>query len=196
MKKIWFAYLVSISLGLAFPALAQDQPQTQTQTNQPQAVVSRALVVHGTVQDVSPRLRTMTVKDPEGNLVYLKFGKEAPDLSQLHKGDPVTATYYASVAMALRKPGEAPTGMERQQYVITSEKGAPGGMVVNSIQTTATVENVDSKKRRIILKDPEGRTLKMKVDKSVQNLNQIKKGDQVYVKYTEAAGVSVTKSQG
>ena len=196
MKKFLFTCLASMSL-FAIPILAQaqSQTQTQTQTNEPQTVMSEQLKVSGTVQSVSAWRRMVTLKDTEGNIVRLRFGKEAPDLSQLHKGDPVTATYMASAVLALRKPGEEPTGAERQEYAISSEKGAPGGMIVNSIQTSATIEDVNPAKRRITLKWPDGRTVTMKVDPRVQNLEQLKKGDQIFVKYTEAAGVSVAKSQ-
>jgi hypothetical protein len=202
MKKIWFAYVTSLSLGLAFPALAQSQSQSQDQSQsqtqgqgtQPQMVASKLVTMHGTIQDVNPSKRTVTLKDQDGNVKKLKFEKQGPDFSKLHKGDAVDAAYYASAVVSLKKPGEEPTGTEQQQYVLKSEK-EPGGVVVNTTQTTATVEKINLKKRQVTLKGPEGRTVKMKVDESVQGLDRIKKGDQIFVKYTEALGVSVSKSQ-
>ena len=68
-------------------------------------------------------------------------------------------------------------------------------MAVNTIKTTATVEDIDAKKREVTLKDAEGDTVKLKVDERVQNLDQIKKGDQIVATYTEGVSVSVDKKK-
>ncbi|MDB6020585.1 MAG: hypothetical protein JWQ04_442 [Pedosphaera sp.] len=169
--------------------------QQQQQQQQPQPVVSEAVSVKAVVQSVHPRRHLVTLKDPEGNIILLRFGNTAPDLAQLHKGDTVNVDYYRSAAVMLAKPGQEPTGYEQEQFVIAPEKGAPpGGMVVNSIKTTATVEDIDPKKRQVTLKQPDGNTIKVKVDQRVQNLDQIKKGDEIVVRYTEAVAITATKA--
>jgi hypothetical protein len=213
MKKIVLACSTSILLGTALPALAQTQypsqtqspsqnqppgqtqPQAQTQSQAPEPVVSEAVTVKGVVQSVSPRRHLVKVKDPEGNIVALRFGDTAPDLAQLHKGDVVTVNYYRSAAVMLAKPGQEPTGLEKEEFVITPEKpNQPGGMVVNSIKASATVQDIDPNKREVTLKESNGQTIKLKVDQRVQNLNEIHKGDQIVVRYTEAAAITATKS--
>ncbi|SRR5581483_8230715 len=208
MKIILSKCLVLILAGMAFPALAQtqtqttpptsSQPQSQSQApaDKPALVASEAVTEKATVQDVNPKRRLVILKDPEGRTIRLKFKKdEAQALSELHKGDVVTAKYYESTAVALAKPGEEPTGLEQESFVVAPENGtAPGRVLVNSFQTTATVEKIDPQKRRIVLKEPDGKTVKLKVDKSVQNLDQIKPGDKIVVRYTEAAEVSIAKS--
>lgn len=123
----------------------------------------------------------------------MKLGQNAPDLSQLHKGDLVTASFYQSAAVMLAKPGTEPTGVEQEDFVVSPQSGQPGGMAVRTIKTTATIEDIDAQKRSVTLKEANGQTLKLKVDASVQNLDQIKKGDEIVVRYTEAAAISITK---
>lgn len=156
-------------------------------------VMSEAVTVQATVQKVNASKGMVTLKDPEGNTIELQLGKNAPNLGQLHKGDIVTANYYKSAAVMLAKPGQEPTGTEQMQYTVAAQNGQPGGMVVNTIRAEATVEDVNAQTRDVTLKEPGGKTVKLKVDPSVRNLDQIKKGDQIVVRYTEAAAISVTK---
>ncbi|MDB6017370.1 MAG: hypothetical protein JWR19_1859 [Pedosphaera sp.] len=194
MKKILSACLISLLLGTTFPAIAQTQSQSQTNKSEP--VLSEAITVNATVEKVSPRRKLVTLKDPDGNLIMMKFGDAAPDLSKFHKGDQVVASYLKSAAIMLAKPGEEPTGRAQEEFVVQPAGGAgPGGVVVNTIRTSATIENVDPKKRQVTVKEPDGRTVKLKVDNRVTNLDQIKPGDKIVVRYTEAAGISLAKSQ-
>jgi hypothetical protein len=55
------------------------------------------------------------------------------------------------------------------------------------IELKATVEDVDLAKRLITVKGPEGRTVVTKVDPKVPNLENVKAGDNVLVKYYRAA---------
>lgn len=55
------------------------------------------------------------------------------------------------------------------------------------IEITATVEDIDVQKRLITVKGPQGRVVISKVDPKVENLDKVKVGDKVQVKYYRAA---------
>ena len=59
------------------------------------------------------------------------------------------------------------------------------------VETTLTVEGVDKVNRYVTLKGPEGRMVTVYADARVKNLDQLKKGDQVNVKYYQGAAVNV-----
>jgi hypothetical protein len=61
------------------------------------------------------------------------------------------------------------------------------------MQLTATVEAIDYKSRTVTLKGPEGNVHTFKVDPAAKRFNEVKKGDQVTIKMTEAIAISVTK---
>jgi len=61
------------------------------------------------------------------------------------------------------------------------------------VTTLATVVSVDPDHRKITLKGPQGNTITCTVGERVQNLRQVKDGDQVTVTYQEAAAVKVVK---
>jgi Cu/Ag efflux protein CusF len=56
---------------------------------------------------------------------------------------------------------------------------------------TVRVEDIDYRSRRVTLKTPQGDTMSLKVGDQVKRLNEIKKGDEVVVRYTQAVAISV-----
>lgn len=69
--------------------------------------------------------------------------------------------------------------------------GKPGRLEAVTIQTTATVEKIDYKTRKLTLKGKEGKELTLDVGPEVQRLDEIKKGDLLEVEYVESIAVSV-----
>ena len=60
-------------------------------------------------------------------------------------------------------------------------------------EITATVEDIDTARRIVKLKGPEGKIRVLKVGKDVKNLAAVKKGDQLVVRHTEEVAIDVTK---
>jgi hypothetical protein len=69
----------------------------------------------------------------------------------------------------------------------------PEAYLTEVVAITATVEEIDYQKRTLSLKGPDGRIFTLKVDKGLNNFDQIKKGDQVKGEYLEALGVYIRK---
>ena len=59
------------------------------------------------------------------------------------------------------------------------------------IEIEATVEEVDHDARKVTLKGPEGKTIKIDVDERVKNLPQVEVGDLLTVEYIEAVTIQV-----
>jgi hypothetical protein len=75
-----------------------------------------------------------------------------------------------------------------------AEKGAtPAGIVVNVHQLQARVEAIDYDARTVVLSGPQGNAVELAVDERVQRLNEIKSGDIVVVRYTEALAMKMIK---
>jgi len=66
--------------------------------------------------------------------------------------------------------------------------------VVDVIKTTATVEKIDLEKRKVTLLLENGKHKTFKVDKSVENLDQVKVGDHLKISFTEEVIVLVGNS--
>jgi Cu/Ag efflux protein CusF len=207
MKKLLTGCMVSVVLGMAIHAVAQNQSQDssssqssgQSASGQPGIAVSEKATIEATVEKVDKKKHEVTFKGAEGDKVKVQYDEQKnPIMAQLSKGDEVTLNFMRSAAVRLAKPGEEPTGREEESFVLVPEKGStpdPSAIAVKTIKTTATVEAIDAKTRQVTLKDAEGDTVKLKVDERVQNLDKIKKGDQIVATYTEGVSVSVEKKK-
>lgn len=65
---------------------------------------------------------------------------------------------------------------------------------VEVIKTNASVEKIDLENRKVTLLLEDGKKKTIKVDKSVQNLDQVKVGDRLKLAYTEEIAILVGKS--
>jgi Cu/Ag efflux protein CusF len=65
---------------------------------------------------------------------------------------------------------------------------------VDVIQASATVEKIDMQHRKVTLLFEDGKHKTVTVDKSVQNLDQVKVGDKLKMTYTDEFVVSVNKT--
>ena len=73
----------------------------------------------------------------------------------------------------------------------TYRKGVPGGTVVQTIKTTATVTAIDQAKRKATLLGSDGKKFTVKVGPEAVNFDQVRVGDLVTVTLTEKLVVSL-----
>jgi hypothetical protein len=75
-----------------------------------------------------------------------------------------------------------------------TQQSTPGTTVVRGIEARATVESVDQATRHVLLRGNDGALLTVTAGPQVQNLAQIKAGDQVVLQYTEALAARLARS--
>ena len=133
--------------------------QEKKPADRPNAVVSREASITATVEAIDYDKRTVDLKGPKGNVVTLKVGPEAKNFNQVKTGDRVTAKYYESTAIQVRKPSEPPFA-EKQSTVQVAPKGAsPGGVAVETSEMTAVVDAINYKTRTVTLRGPQQKTV-------------------------------------
>jgi hypothetical protein len=178
---------------------AKDRPGTQSETQanaeKPITVVSTCVAAKGTVTDVSRLKRSITIKRDDGTTVTIKVGKEVPNFEQIKKGDEVSVNYHESTAVALRKAAGPPSASVGEAVIVAGEGDKPAAIKVETIESSAVIEDIDYNKRRITLRAPDGMVRTMKVGEEVKNLRDMKKGDQVTVRSTEALAIEVAQKQ-
>jgi hypothetical protein len=74
-----------------------------------------------------------------------------------------------------------------------AQPSAPGTVVAWTTELRATVESIDHATRQVVLRGPEGNRLALTVSPDVRNLDQVRAGDQVVIRYTEALAASLAK---
>ena len=152
--------------------------------------MAREVSINATVEAIDYDKRTVDLKGPKGNVVTLKVGPEAKNFNQVKTGDRVTAKYFESTAIQVRKPNEPPFAESAVQVARKGEK-QPGGVVVETSEMTAVVEAINYKTRTVTLRGPQQKTVTLKVDDSVKRLNEVKKGDEIVIRRTEALAIDV-----
>ena len=189
MKRLFLLFMMcAIVFMTASGAFAQKKD-----AGMPGGVIVNAIAFEATVEAIDYQKRTVTLKGPEGNVKTFTVGKAARNFDQIKKGDKVKIEYLEQVAIVVRKASEPPMAGEVTTIGVAPKGEKPEFVDINTIEITANVQAIDYKMRTITLKGPEGNVVTYKVDKSVAKFEDVKKGDQVVLKVTDALAIAVTK---
>ncbi len=159
----------------------------------PGLVVAETSQIKAKVNAVDLDKRLVTVTGPQGNAVTLKVGPGVKNLDQVKPGDELIVRYLESVALFVRRSGEPPAAVEAGAVEVVPKGQKPAATVVDTVEITGTVEAIDYAKRTVTLKGPQGNARTIKVDPSVKRFKEVKKGEQVVARFTEALAISVKK---
>jgi hypothetical protein len=171
----------------AQPPAAPDKPAAGA----PGVVMADVVVINATVEAIDKDKRTVTLKGSGGRTVTLKVGPNAKNFDQIKVGDKVKGKFLDSVALFVRKAGTPPDAAEMQAVSVAPRGQKPKAMTVDTVEISAKVEKIDYKKRLVTLKGPEGNTRTIKVDPRVKRLAEIKVGDDIVLRHTEALAIEV-----
>jgi hypothetical protein len=93
------------------------------------------------------------------------------------------ATAALSAALTLTSCSSTPKG--EATTTAAYQEGVPGGVVVNTFKTTATVTGIDTANRKVTLVSPDGKKTVYTAGPEVINFDQIRVGDQLKVTVAE-----------
>ena len=186
-------------LAAALPAAqAQSPPTTQAAVASAPGKVAGAAttVITAKVVAVDPAQRTVTLQAASGKTRTIEVGDQVRNFDQIKVGDEVHAKYTQALALELKKGGAGmPAPAEEHAISPAPAPGAkPGGTVARKVTATAEVIAVDSAKKMVTLKGPQGNEVDVEAEDPGQ-LQNIKKGDHVQVTYVEALAISVKEAK-
>lgn len=180
MKRIFVAAAAAAVLAAPFAVWAQEKAAV--------AVAQTEAVVK--VVNLDRTARTVTVQGPRGGLVTLNVPKEAQNFDQVKVGSTFKVRYVETVAVALQRGGTASASVDKIVR-LAPKGGTPGGVVVNTVQISATVEAIDYASREVAVKGPRGNIVAFKVADRVQGLADVNIGDQITLVYAEAIAMEM-----
>lgn len=143
-----------------------------------------------TVQSIDNATRSVLLKRANGDLLQVIAGDEVKNFDQIKVGDKVISRHTRALVLELKKGG---AGIRERAE--STDKGSakpgekPAGYEAKKITFVADVQKVDAKKQIVTLRGAKN-TVLLKV-KDPEQLNLIKKGDQVEGVYAEAVAISV-----
>src|SRR5688572_19541037 len=132
------------TVGFVCCAFLLASPPMLASTGQKPAPESTPVTRTATIEFIDKANRTVTLKGPAGNSVEIKAPEQMEGFNSLRVGDQVTATYFAAIAVNLRKPGDPAPGAA--PTTTTQRKDRTPGSETRRQQTfTGTVEAIDAK---------------------------------------------------
>jgi hypothetical protein len=180
------AVVSSLAAGRAF---ADDKPEKGTA--QPMQLAARKLSAGGTVVKTDAKARELTLKMDDGSDLVVMVPDSVPKFDEIKKDDHVAIAYFESVALSVKKQGEAGAGPRKSM----AKSKLPGGIVAR--QLTASVEVTKIEGDKLTVKKPDGKleTIDVTDDAVKADLSKLKVGDQIQATYTEAVAVTVSRDE-
>ena len=157
----------------------------------PNKVIVETITTGANITAIDKANRTFTLRDNDGKTRTLKAGPEMVNFDQMKVGDQVKATYTQEMAFNVRKAGMPPEADEGSAVVKAPKGDRPGVVLAESKTITGVVTAINYKTRMVTLKGPKGNNVTFPVKKEVKGFENIKKGDDVVISYTEALALSV-----
>ena len=186
MKK---SFLIAALLATAGLVQAQTAaPAAQSSSTKVVPVAAEVTVLTATVDSVDAKTRTVNLKNDQGQIAPMKVSKDVTNFNNIKKGDIFVVEYAQAVAVGLTlatkadKPGVAAT---RTMKVQDAANKKPFAEEIDTIVETAKIKSINAKQRTAVLTMPNGKTMKVKVDKAVLGLEKFKVGDEVVIEYVQ-----------
>lgn len=191
MKALHVSILASL-LAISPLASAQMAESSGAVSTAPgSAKATQTAKTTATVVGIVADTRTVSLKRSDGRIVEVHAGDEVRNFDKINVGDKVTAEYTQALSLDLKKGGSGIRERSESSDMTRAPVGAqPSGTVGRQVTILADVVAVKSKDKLVTLRGPKGYLVDLKVQDPEQ-LNRVKKGDQVQAVYEEALAVSV-----
>jgi len=175
--------------------VAPAEPAGSGTAERPGVAEGELLVMTAKVKAIDKKNRVVTLRTEDGKDFKVKCGPEVRNFPQIRVGDDVTAEFLETVELFVTGPQGEPTADVAREIERAPKGGKPGMVAVETMEVTAVVEAIDYQTRAVTLKGPEGKVYHVKAGPEVKRLNQIKKGDTVVARYSQALAIKVSTPQ-
>lgn len=160
--------------------------------DRPSGAVAELLVINATVKAIDKKNRVVTLKSGDGKEVKVKCGPEVRNFPQIRVGDVVTAEFLETVELSVIGPQGEPKAEATVKAGRAPKGSKPGLEAVETIKVTAVVESIDYQTREVTLRGPEGKVYKITAGPQIKRFNEIKQGDTVAARYSQAVSIKVS----
>ena len=178
--------LIALVVSLAAAtAVAAQEPVTKTQS----------VSATATIQAIDSTGRAITLRDQMGNEDSFTVGPGVKRFNELKVGDKVKFTYYESVVMAVRKPGDpAGTGTSGNAAATRGKGDLPSATIAVQDKASVTVKSIDPAVPSVTVTTADGRTVTRKIENK-KYLEGLKPGDTVDITYTRALLTDIERAK-
>lgn len=195
MKFLRVLTILSILVLIALPIACEKQEAPKADAEKPSKVLDlNEVTTVAIVKDIDLPNRLFTLEYSEGNVMVVEAAPDLEGIENIHVGDKVKITYLTSTAVYVQSPDEDRKPVEKYTTIqVDSKDGKPRKLTVEITEKTSTVEAIDVENRKATLKDAQGNVETIDVADDVQNLENVKVGDQVVYQVTQTLAVDIKK---
>ena len=197
MKRI-LTFFTVLLLTVSFAACATSPDKTTDAAGpdasdaKPGVYATNAVMVTATVEAIDYYSRLVTIRGAQGRMIELHADESVRNFDQLKVGDKVRAKVLESVALYVQKSDGTQPSIKSGAAVAVAPLGEkPGITAADTVVITATVKKINYDTRMVTLSGPDGVSRTLKVHEDAPDMEKVKAGDQVVVRYTVAVTISV-----
>jgi len=137
----------------------------------------------------------VTLKDEKGMEDTFTVGPEVTRFNELKVGDVVRMTYYESLVLHVRKPGDpAPTKDVTDAALTRAKTKLPAATLAVQDKGSVTVKAIDPAVPSVTVTTSDGRTVTRMVEDK-KNLTGLKVGDIIDITYTRALITTIERAK-
>lgn len=186
--------LLALVMTAAFISIAISATQIAKPMTTPEAINVEATQVTVKVVDVNIADHTIRLQMPNGRVRSFKVSKDVKNLGMLKKGDTIRSTLLDSIAVYIEKAGGRPISSETETVMLSPRGAMPGVIVADTIRTSGKIQHIDMQNHAVTVSGPRGISRTFKIAGNVKNLNSLKVGDDIILRYTQALAIDVRKA--
>ena len=146
-----------------------------------------------TIEAIEQSTRLLSVRREDGTPDMLLVPPDFKRFSDLKVGDKITARYYGSLIVRLKKPGEPAIDVDNTALTPTTGAG-PGGTVGRQRTLTVTITAIDPKVPSITVKSANGWVYSRKINDKAA-LAKVKVGDRLDITWNDAVLISAAPTK-
>lgn len=159
----------------------------------PGGVIINTLAIQAKVVAIDYETRELGLLLPGGVVEIIEVGPEVINFKQIVKGDLVKAMVTEELVVGIGSSDAELGDGEGVDVVLAPEGAKPGGIVADTVRTTATVVEIDVEARTAILKFEDGSERIVAVRDDI-DLTKRSIGEKVVFEMTKMVAVSVEKA--
>ena len=184
-------FLVALPLLLTLTLVNADE---SGELERPSFFASQSATINALVESVNRETREVVLNRADGEIISFVATDEVRNFDQIDVGDVVVAEYVQSMSIEVfPNEGFEPREVEMEAVARAEAGQKPGVAAMDTIVSTATVEEINIEANTFKLRDAAG-VVRQYAARNPENLKRAKVGDLVVMTVTNSMAISVTEN--
>jgi len=158
-------------------------------------LIEQAAQVTAIVLNVDRSARSITIKNPEGEISEVKLTDDVRNFDQIDPGDEIVLEVYSALALMLAKPGEEFTDRTSNAVAVAQPGDKPMFVNVDMVEALCEITAINRDTREITVTGPRGNSITLTVPPDIEQFDERKVGEKVNARYVEAFAIAVEEVQ-